>query len=341
MGNEKELKRKFSKLFVMGIFSLSFLSIFSNLLLKFDFVINIKWIIIMISSIFVLSYDKTSIYFYYFITLILIFVPLGFIDSGGNLPISISYIYMLLFLVVYLFESKRKLFLTISLFISLVIILNINYFHREIVRVYSDNIKYYDTIFQVFLVFIFSCLALNVFCNIHKKNQILLKEANEKLTKFAMYDSLTNVYNRRAFDDRLISLLNSNEHLYEDIWLLLIDIDDFKIINDECGHDEGDKIIKEISNAIKNYLGNYSFVARWGGDEFAIITNLPYVKLHRKVDLLFNKILSLKTCNNKKITISCGITKLIPDDEINQIFIRADKLLYKAKEFGKNRYLFD
>jgi diguanylate cyclase (GGDEF)-like protein len=156
-----------------------------------------------------------------------------------------------------------------------------------------------------------------------------------------MYDSLTNVYNRRAFDDRLISLLNSNEHLYEDIWLLLIDIDDFKIINDECGHDEGDKIIKEISNAIKNYLGNYSFVARWGGDEFAIITNLPYVKLHRKVDLLFNKILSLKTCNNKKITISCGITKLIPDDEINQIFIRADKLLYKAKEFGKNRYLFD
>jgi diguanylate cyclase (GGDEF)-like protein len=341
MGNEKELKRKFSKLFVMGIFSLSFLSIFSNLLLKFDFVINIKWILIMISSIFVLSYDKISIYFYYFITLILIFVPLGFIDSGGNLPISISYIYMLLFLVVYLFESKRKLFLTISLFVALVIILNINYFHREIVRVYSDNIKYYDTIFQVFLVFIFSCLTLNIFCNIHKKNQILLKEANEKLTKFAMYDSLTNVYNRRAFDDRLISLLNSNEHLYEDIWLLLIDIDDFKIINDECGHDEGDKIIKEISNAIKNYLGNYSFVARWGGDEFAIITNLPYVKLHRKVDLLFNKILSLKTCNNKKITISCGITKLIPDDEINQIFIRADKLLYKAKEFGKNRYLFD
>lgn len=341
MGNEKELKRKFSKLFVMGIFSLSFLSIFSNLLLKFDFVINIKWILIMISSIFVLSYDKISIYFYYFITLILIFVPLGFIDSGGNLPISISYIYMLLFLVVYLFESKRKLFLTISLFVALVIILNINYFHREIVRVYSDNIKYYDTIFQVFLVFIFSCLTLNIFCNIHKKNQILLKEANEKLTKFAMYDSLTNVYNRRAFDDRLISLLNSNEHLYEDIWLLLIDIDDFKIINDECGHDEGDKIIKEISNAIKNYLGNYSFVARWGGDEFAIITNLPYVKLHRKVDLLFNKILSLKTCNNKKITISCGITKLIPDDEINQIFIRADKLLYKAKELGKNRYLFD
>ncbi|TDT72020.1 diguanylate cyclase (GGDEF)-like protein [Hypnocyclicus thermotrophus] len=341
MCSEKELKGKFSRLFIFGSIFLSILSIIINLIFKLELIINLKWLIIIFSSLIVLIYDSFLMYFLYFVVIILLFIPIGFIDSGGNLAISISYIYMLLFLITYLFEKKAKCCLISCIFIATSIIINIHLFHSNIFRIYHKNLKSYDTIFQIFLVLIFNCFLLNLFYNIYKKNQILLKKSNEQLTTFAMYDSLTNVYNRRAFDDRLLSLLKSKEHLYDDIWLILIDIDDFKLINDKCGHDEGDRIIKTISNTINTYLGNYSFVARWGGDEFAIITNLPYVKLHRKVDLLFNRVLSLIRNDNEKVTISCGITKLLPEDKINSIFIRADKLLYKAKKLGKNRYIFD
>jgi diguanylate cyclase (GGDEF)-like protein len=160
----------------------------------------------------------------------------------------------------------------------------------------------------------------------------------------SMFDALTKLSNRAAFDEYFTQSMVRFHHNPFDLALAVIDVDDFKQINDSYGHTAGDKTLQVIANTIRKKVSKDAFVARYGGEEFVLI----YSK-HKKSELIneLNSInksiahLPFQFKNNKvSITLSIGATHITSEDNIHTAFERADEAMYKAKEKGKNQVVY-
>ena len=167
----------------------------------------------------------------------------------------------------------------------------------------------------------------------------------EKLKYMAYYDQLTAIPNRILFFDRAITALKLAKRERKMVGILYVDIDDFKSINDELGHDIGDLLLKDISNRLKSCIRDSDTVARLGGDEFAIIminiSNKNDIKILAKRILRKNKE-SLKINKNKiSPKTSIGIS-IYPKDgkNIEELLKCADIAMYASKEQSYNNYSF-
>ena len=161
-----------------------------------------------------------------------------------------------------------------------------------------------------------------------------IKAQNEKsLLKEAEYDVLTGILNRRAFEQ----ICQASAEKKQQIALLLIDLDNFKYINDNYGHAGGDTALKELARILTETFRTDDYVARIGGDEFAVI--LPQCS-SSAVSIIKQKILTINeklvniTNNIKPVSISVGVA--FSEEGFNEeLFKRADKALYIVKEKGK------
>lgn len=167
-----------------------------------------------------------------------------------------------------------------------------------------------------------------------------LEERTDELEKQANTDSLTEIYNRRKFmqvASHELSRFKRHKHMFA---ILMLDIDDFKKINDNFGHDVGDKVIKKFAEIIQGETRDSDCFARWGGEEFIIM--LPESDLSGRCILagkLINLINNFKFDHDERVTVSIGVTSSVEsDDNLDDIIIRADHALYKAKDAGKNTY---
>ena len=124
-----------------------------------------------------------------------------------------------------------------------------------------------------------------------------------------------------------------------DFSLILIDLDDFKRVNDLCGHVAGDKVIVEIVDTVKKVIRQNDIIARWGGEEFIVI--LPRTTQERAMEIAgrIKEHITMIEHDDKinRVTASFGVTSYLPGDDMNMIINRADQLLYMAKKQGKNR----
>jgi len=123
-----------------------------------------------------------------------------------------------------------------------------------------------------------------------------------------------------------------------DFSIIMIDIDNFKCINDDYGHDVGDKTLAHIAKILKDNVRITDIVARWGGEEFIIVCEHTNRKKSYIVAENIRK--RIEKENFKEIgkqTISLGLTQFTNEDSIDSIFKRVDKALYKAKKEGKNK----
>jgi diguanylate cyclase len=153
-------------------------------------------------------------------------------------------------------------------------------------------------------------------------------------------DALTRLANRRAFDERLTAeLLNRSEN-DTPVSLLMWDLDDFKRVNDSYGHRAGDRVLQGVASCFMAGLRAEDFVARIGGEEFAIfLTGLPFETAHRIADELRVGVAALRFNFQGapvRVTVSCGLTELRRGESSATAFDRADGALYHAKHFGKN-----
>lgn len=180
--------------------------------------------------------------------------------------------------------------------------------------------------------------AINIF-NGHDKNKDISKKI-KNLERLAMLDELTQIPNRRYIEN--IIKIKLDEYLINKIkfGFLFIDIDDFKKVNDNYGHDIGDIVLKNISKTFLNNSKKEDIIGRWGGEEFIAIfpkidENLLYQKAEKLRMLVENTLIK---ANNKDLntTISIGATLISPKDSLNTLMKRADKFLYKSKQNGKN-----
>ena len=165
-----------------------------------------------------------------------------------------------------------------------------------------------------------------------------IKEKNIALEQLARTDKLTALYNRVKLDEELISESDRANRFSHNFGVILIDIDYFKKVNDEFGHQVGDTILQEFSRIIESNSRKTDVVGRWGGEEFLIIS--PEINLAGLLSLankLRNEICSYKFVNNEYKTASFGISIYEKNENINKLIKRVDEALYKAKENGRNR----
>lgn len=161
----------------------------------------------------------------------------------------------------------------------------------------------------------------------------------EKLIEQTYTDELTGLYNRKSYNDRLQEFLALKKRYDITFSMLMYDIDDFKIVNDNYGHDNGDKVLIDMSALIESHIRENDYLFRIGGEEFIIIfseTSLDKAKVI--AEKIRKKVSStLFTSENLKITISIGLSEVLKEDDASTIFKRVDKLLYKSKHNGKDK----
>jgi len=169
-----------------------------------------------------------------------------------------------------------------------------------------------------------------------------LRKMKDDFEKLATVDSLTNVHNRYSLMKNLSTEINRSKRQHNPLSLIILDIDFFKKVNDTYGHDIGDNVLVTMSSLLENNLRDIDIIGRYGGEEFLII--LPYTKI--KDAEIFAQRLRIAVSThifdtvNDNITVSMGLVELLHNENINQIFKRVDKLLYRSKEDGRNRVSF-
>lgn len=158
-----------------------------------------------------------------------------------------------------------------------------------------------------------------------------------KIKQYAMKDFLTSLGNRASYDESMIRLVNQSQRRHQPFGLLILDMDNFKQVNDEHGHQEGDKVLVACANTILDCLRESDFAFRFGGDEFCCL--LPDADTHTNA-LIAERIRSAIGDNSvlqqHHISCSIGSAVFLEDDSQIGIFSRADEALYHAKQAGKN-----
>ncbi|MEW5767599.1 MAG: diguanylate cyclase [bacterium] len=168
---------------------------------------------------------------------------------------------------------------------------------------------------------------------------------HKKVEKLSVTDELTDLYNYRHFQERLQEELVRAKRYQSAFSLIMLDIDDFKKVNDTYGHLMGDTVLKELARVIKGVTRGVNIVARYGGEEFVIIlpeenkmgASVMAERLRKNVEEVeFLKASGVK--NSIRTTISLGVSTY-PEDGVNErdLIKKADEALYQAKKGGKNR----
>ena len=180
------------------------------------------------------------------------------------------------------------------------------------------------------------------------KNQINLKLKTDLLEQLSMYDGLTNIKNRRFFDESFERIYNKSRRDSSNFALIMIDIDYFKPYNDNYGHGQGDVALKKVANSLQNSLKRANdLVARYGGEEFVVlIQDIDEQGLEKIAKNILESINNLQITHeyskiSSHLTISMGIAYYNSNNDIPKlkILMEADENLYKVKNSGKNNFL--
>ncbi len=158
-------------------------------------------------------------------------------------------------------------------------------------------------------------------------------------------DYLTGLYNRLYFYSTINDYVNTAIDTNEDFAVAMLDLDDFKQINDKYGHEAGDLVLQAFSSTLLEHIRGADVAVRFGGEEFCVVLKDVAEKDAHKLfdsfrDSIANKIVRLPNGTSLNFTVSTGVTS-DPKDGINSMINLADKRLYKAKLWGKNRVCSD
>lgn len=172
------------------------------------------------------------------------------------------------------------------------------------------------------------------------RNKIMeakLKETNEKLKQLITIDELTGAYNRRFMLEKINYEIQRYNRTKLPFSVIMFDIDHFKSINDQFGHNVGDIVLKKIVEIIMKIIRKTDVLSRWGGDEFIIL--LPNTKVSNATILaeaIRAELNNISMEDVGKVTISIGVSSYCDGDKVNTVVKKVDDLMYKAKLEGRN-----
>lgn len=179
------------------------------------------------------------------------------------------------------------------------------------------------------------------------KNYLNLKIKNDMLEKLSMYDGLTNIRNRRFFDETFEKTFSEIKRDKKSLAVLMIDIDFFKPYNDNYGHGQGDETLRKVAKALEKTIKRASdFVARYGGEEFVILLkDINKDGVEAVANNLLNAIRELKITHEfskieNYVTVSIGASFYNSSSDITklELLLKADETLYSVKNSGRNNF---
>lgn len=212
-----------------------------------------------------------------------------------------------------------------------------------IAGLYSEQFDtyYYSEIHKSRIVIGLSCILIMALIAewMRIKSYDAISQANMQLSVNANHDPLTQLLNRRGFEIEL-------EHIGGTDFpaaLAVIDIDHFKKINDEYGHDAGDIALQKIAEYLKNNIKGKDLICRWGGEEFVVLFRHTSIKNAEIVLNQLGQIIRSATISHRKnhfhITFSAGLAQLRYRNDFRRCMNQADELLFQAKESGRDRIM--
>lgn len=173
---------------------------------------------------------------------------------------------------------------------------------------------------------------------LHSDMNIELEKNYEVIKKLSITDKLTGLYNRHKFFENLENELYRSVRRMTNIGVIMFDIDHFKSVNDNYGHDVGDHVLREISKIISEKIRDYDTFARWGGEEFIIL--LPETEINTvmiKAENMRSLVENHHFIDGRQITSSFGVTMIKPGENYEVALKRVDEALYSSKNNGRNR----
>jgi diguanylate cyclase (GGDEF)-like protein/PAS domain S-box-containing protein len=173
-----------------------------------------------------------------------------------------------------------------------------------------------------------------------KKSNETLRVANVALERLAGTDSMTGLLNRRAFEDKMSAEFSSALRRQRSLSILVMDIDDFKIRNDQYGHAAGDAALRHVGEVLRKVVRSGDCAARTGGEEFAII--LPETSADQSILVAqrVQELLGSTDPDDHRVSLSIGIASLqTATTDWETLFSQADHAMYQAKQTGKNQFL--
>ena len=172
-----------------------------------------------------------------------------------------------------------------------------------------------------------------------------LKKLKNKLEELSTIDPLTDIHNRRYFMESVTKQMIYVCRQQGESFIIMLDLDHFKDINDKYGHPAGDKVLIETAACIGAILRPYDIFARYGGEEFILfvsgITKESVIQLAERIRVCISKNQINIKSGAITITASFGIAPAAPENDLSDAIALADKALYQAKQEGRNRVVFN
>ena len=259
------------------------------------------------------------------------FLLLSFFALAGQFFISPEDaslpIWMGVFPILFLFVAGVRIGLCWSLVLMTVFTARMYIYPKFVGDVGVSDVIYANTV----IVFLFTIGMAYLYEKVSSQYQNMLNDQ-------AKTDYLTGINNRRAISAALENEILRAKRYKKSASLLLIDIDHFKKINDQYGHDVGDKVLRIIADIICKSVRSTDMAARWGGEEFLVI--LPETDAHGAkilAERIRTRVASYQFSQIDNATLSIGVSTMILDDDPDTLVKRTDLALYRAKEAGRNR----
>lgn len=190
------------------------------------------------------------------------------------------------------------------------------------------NIAFPGTIYTSILLILFLIIQLKVTLN--------------QVTKLAITDSLTGLYNRRAMEDHSKVYFAHSERMADYVTAIMMDIDHFKQINDTFGHAIGDVTIKSVANVLRRTCRKADLLGRIGGEEFLVIISANDKDNSKNIAERIRETVESEIIHGGRVslTVSVGCVRRMPQEDFESLVQRADKALYQAKKQGRNQVVF-
>lgn len=189
------------------------------------------------------------------------------------------------------------------------------------------------------LMFVVTSLVVSLFSFVFASRSEL---QHSQLEALASRDPLTGASNRRGMEAMLVAAISSSRRTGKPLGLLIFDIDRFKQINDDFGHEAGDQVLVQVSDVVRGATRTDDRFFRLGGEEFGLLLpGADAATLRGIAESLREAVESEVQCNGRNVTISIGVSRFRPGESVSDWLSRTDAAMYRAKRAGRNRSVFE
>ena len=325
-------------LWIMIIAAVS--NVIGNLMTDYPMNANIKWVIVVAVAGLILKKAMNSRYIvsimYVLLTLlILLILPMGWYNSGKVNNNALAYVFLFVIGVVILFNGWRRYSLLGLILVLFGVFMYVEFRYPDFLPVYDGLLAFWDKLIQVPLTILIAAAMMIQYADAFNKKNKELGDLSDKFRKLAYMDVLTGLGNRAFIIKELERLVAEQK----DFITLMIDLDNFKYVNDQYGHLQGDQVLRALAGSLKRTFGEESLFGRYGGDEFIILFREQEETLEDRILHLMEDIHENTKISAVGATISGGYGRYSFGQSLDSHLRQIDQTLYRAKGSGKDQIL--